>query len=128
MEENNYSQNDLKFIPSGKLLIQKKMRSTSPVRGVRESSNFSPPHSIDTNDVQGFPMISTKAKMSPRHIISALKSVNLPKIGKNRQLASRVYRYKVGLTVIIFFNHSYLKKHCLYRYFLGIIVVFFFKY
>ena len=80
--------------------MQKKMRSTSPVR--RESSNFSPPHPIDTNDAQGFPMISTKAKMSPRHIISALKAVNLPKIGKNRQIASRVYRYKVShLAVLI---------------------------
>jgi hypothetical protein len=41
-----------------------------------------------------FPMIASKAKMSPRQIISAIKSVQLPKV-KQKQVASRVYRYKV---------------------------------
>ena len=101
MEENNQSQNDLKFISSGNRFIQKKnvmIRTSSPGR---KSSSISSPNSLDSNNVQGFPVISTKAKMSPRHIISALKSVNLPKIGKNRQLASRVYRYKVGPKAIL---------------------------
>ena len=100
MEENKTSQNDLKCISSGNRLIQRKnvmIRTTSPGR---KSSNIGSPNSLDSNNVRGFPMISTKAKMSPRHIISALKAVNLPKIGKSRQLTSRVYRYKVGSKVI----------------------------
>lgn len=100
MEENNTSQNDLKCISSGNRLIQRKnvmIRTTSPGR---KSSNIGSPNSLDSNNVRGFPMISTKAKISPRHIISALKAVNLPKIGKSRQLASRVYRYKVDPKVI----------------------------
>ena len=50
-----------------------------------------------------FPMIATKAKMSPRKPnVSSAKELNLPKIRKNKQIASRVYRYKVNIYILLF--------------------------